>query len=253
MCPPEFIRITPVILVLLLLACLFWVFFPFQKFSFGVLQRQIKQHRALYCIYSKQHAFEMLFLILIQIKKQRIDEWDTYSAMLAKIKDQKVRSQTGLMSSMVIDRSITERSIKCSLKLHQVMPFKCIFSVTLQKIKLKNCQQSFREYYRRHKIVKGQRIRDFTVRLSTINVRSYNHKVSPTRLLKHELSKDDISRHAKVGKAHKASTPHKRFDKLLRNAQSERNSLPQDGARWVGSQGQPIIPEDMHLSHGNID
>lgn len=82
------------------------------------------------------------------------------------------------------------------------------FSNTVENKVEKNCQQSFREHCRRRKIVKGQRIRDFAVRLSTINVRSYTHKVSPTWLPKHELNREDSNKHANVDR--EASALHKK-------------------------------------------
>lgn len=54
----------------------------------------------------------------------------------------------------------------------------------------------------------SQRIREFVVRLSPINIRSYTHpqKVSPAGLPKHELNKDN--RHVKENKETMMSQPY---------------------------------------------
>ena len=74
--------------------------------------------------------------------------------------------------------------------------------------------------------------------LSPRNVRSYIHKVSPTRnparksflkatLPKHELNKDDTNGHAKVDRKKPTSPqPQSKNYRQLRNAESGRNSFP---------------------------
>lgn len=75
-------------------------------------------------------------------------------------------------------------------------------NVELQSLFTTLLHPRLREYYGKENRddCKNLRTMEFVVRLCLLVMSKDNHKVSPRWLAKHELNKDDITRHAKVDK-----------------------------------------------------
>lgn len=87
--------------------------------------------------------------------------------------------------------------------------------------------------------------------MSLVVIRSYTHKVSQIRLLKHELNKDDINGHATVN-WEKPTRPQPDTKKKLQATEESwerRGGLLQRKAHQLAIQCPIVSPENIHTSN----